>query len=263
MISDLFDSNDSMLKPFFFWICWKENKPPMCHQLTNEVMFFSFSFWFTMKFVSLISRPLGHPAALCFSRLAGLNRRPQSCRTKLIEEWHHDVFPKGLEGKIRTPYILLGENWALSILSHQATWLCLFLLGFQYISGYSNESDWTPTTNLLPCRAVLARYQLHFSSGHQGAWRTSELAVLSLSNIARCKTKNRTLCRDPVLNRQEEIRLPNHDQTQDFLLPKIFLFILCLSPLLTSTFLRLWQQSLLSHCASSWFCSFHLWPRFC
>lgn len=98
-----------------------------------------------MKFVSLISRPLGHPAALCFSRLAGLNRRPQSCRTKFIEEWH-------FSRQLWTHYIWHHFNWvkigALPILSQENHISCVV----NTFQGFSKEFDSTPTAQRICCK---------------------------------------------------------------------------------------------------------------
>ena len=135
-----------------------------------------------MKFVSLISRPLGHPAALCFSRLAGLNRRPQSCRTKFIEEWH-------FSGQLWTHYIWHHFNWekigALPILSQENHISCCFL----YISGIF-QGIWLNSnnqTNLLQnSRANTSQGINCISAADTKEFGPQNRAGIFLSTKARC-----------------------------------------------------------------------------
>lgn len=229
-----------------------------------------------MKFVSLISRPLGHPAALCFSRLAGLNRRPQSCRTKFIEEWH-------FSGQLWTHYIWHHFNWekigALPILSQENHISCCC----QYTSGIF-QGIWLNSNN---STNLLQKSRANTSQGINciSAADTKEFGpqnrtgILSLNHCQVPPTKDSGLFagirsfffhpNSGWLGLEEIWRKKNRDQTHNqqdsssihFLSFKCHAFLrqscsTSLSPLLASTFLRLWQQSLLSHWASSWFAAF-------
>ena len=235
-----------------------------------------------MKFVSLISRPLGHPAALCFSRLAGLNRRPQSCRTKFIEEWH-------FSGQLWTHYIWHHFNWekigALPILSQENHISC----GFQYISGIF-QGIWLNSNN---STNLLQKSRANTSQGINciSAADTKEFGpqnragILSLNQSQVPPTKDSGLFagirsffvhpnsgwlglenlteRKKIITKHTSRKLLNQQYSSSihFLSFKCNAFLrqscsTSLSPLLASTFLRLWQQSLLSHWASSWFAAF-------
>ena len=234
-----------------------------------------------MKFVSLISRPLGHPAALCFSRLAGLNRRPQSCRTKFIEEWH-------FSGQLWTHYIWHHFNWekigALPILSQEnhISCCCQYTSGiFQGIWLNSNNS-----TNLLQkSRANTSQGINCISAADTKEFGPQNRAgILSLNHCQVPPTKDsglfagiRSFFFTPtragwvwkkfdgrkIVTKHTSRKLLNQQDSSSihFLSFKCHAFLrqscsTSLSPLLASTFLRLWQQSLLSHWASSWFAAF-------
>ena len=240
-----------------------------------------------MKFVSLISRPLGHPAALCFSRLAGLNRRPQSCRTKFIEEWH-------FSGQLWTHYIWHHFNWekigALPILSQENHISCCFL----YISGIF-QGIWLNSnnqTNLLQnSRANTSQGINCISAADTKEFGPQNRAGIFLSTKARChrpRTPDSLQGSGPFFSPKlwlagfgRNLTEKKHDQTHksEASEPTRFLFnplselqMPCFSP---SKLQYLTVASPRQHLSSAvaaispvtlgfvMVCSFHLRPRFC
>ena len=225
-----------------------------------------------MEFVSLISGPLGHPAALCFSRLAGLNRRPQSCRTKLRNDGFFgaasDTFPF-----YHAFYWEKIEHFRYQV-KKATCFACLFF--FNTCQG--TPRNWTKNSGPTNLRNICSEPRKVSTAFQQRTPRSLGLRKWQFSRPNKhCQVLKplrtpglRTLCRDPVLNTQTDgfghltSKSPNTRQTSNniplqstFWASNVMLFSpqscsTSLWPLLASTFLRLWQQSLLS-----------LRPRFC